>query len=104
MVLPILRKEHTRNLPAAAWTEGDPLQSPVNMTGSDAHIDHNKFRLTKHMPVDALEDEVLFLFGIQGHQEGIIDIAPSKFPDIYDLDQWLELFCSGDKIVQGIAS
>jgi hypothetical protein len=45
------------------------------MLGEGAHVQHDKLRLTKHLGVDPLQDEVLFRFGIQGYQEGVIDIA-----------------------------
>jgi hypothetical protein len=70
------------------------------MFGADAHIVHNQFWLTKHLRIDTLQDKVFFLFGIQCYQEGVIDIAISKFLDINDPALWLELLCNGKKIVQ----
>jgi hypothetical protein len=71
------------------------------MLGEGAHVEHDKFRLTKHLGVDPLQNEVLFRFGIQGYQEGVIDIAIPIFMDVNDRALWFELVCSGNEIVQG---
>jgi hypothetical protein len=71
------------------------MQSLVNMPGKGTHILQDKLRLTKDLCVDTLEDKVLFLFAIQGYQEGIIDITVPEFPDVYD---------PSNKIVQGFSS
>lgn len=80
------------------------MQSLVNMPGKGTHILQDKLRLTKDLCVDTLEDKVLFLFAIQGYQEGIIDITVPEFPDVYDPAQWFELLCNSNKIVQGFSS
>jgi hypothetical protein len=49
-----------------------------------------------------LQDEVLFCLGIQGYQEGVIDIATPIFMDVNDRALWFELICSGSEIVQGL--
>ena len=54
------------------------------------------------MGVDSLQDEVLFSFGIQGYQEGVIDIATAIFMDVNDRALWFELICSGSEIVQSL--
>ena len=75
------------------------------MLCGDAHIEHYKFRLTKHQCVDALQDEVFFTcainFFFQGYQKGVVDIAISEFPDINDPALGPELLCSNRNIVQG---
>ncbi len=80
------------------------MQALANMLGEGAHIQHDKFWLTKHLRVDALQDKVLFPFWIQCYQEGVIDIAIPKFLDVCDLTWWLELFCNSNKIIQVFAS
>jgi hypothetical protein len=60
--------------------------------------------LTKHLRVDALEDKVLFSCGVHGHQEGLIDIAIPKFPDVCNLTDCLKSFCNGKKIIHGLTS
>jgi hypothetical protein len=86
------------------------MQALANMLGEDAHIQHDKFWLTKYLRIDALQNKVFFPSGIQGYQEGVIDIAIPKFLDGYDLTQWLELLCNGNqrfvpnKIIQDFAS
>jgi hypothetical protein len=72
------------------------------MLGEGAHVEHDKFRLTKHLGVDPLQDEVLFSFCIQGYQEGVIDIAISKFMDVNDRALWLKLICSSSEIFQSL--
>ncbi len=72
------------------------------MLGKGAHVEHDKFRLTKHLGVDPLQDEVLFCFGIQGYQEGVIDIATAIFMDVNDRALWFELICSGSEIFQSL--
>ena len=71
------------------------------MLGEGSHVQHDKFRLTKHLGVEALQDEVLFCFGIQGYQEGVIDIAIPIFMDVNDRALWFELVGSSNEIVQG---
>ena len=72
------------------------------MLGEGAHVQHDKFWLTKHLRIDALKDKVLFSFRIQGYQEGVIDVAIPIFLDICDLALWFELVCNGNTIVQGL--
>ena len=74
------------------------------MLGKGAHVQHDKFRLPKNLPVDALKDEVFVCLGIQGYQEGVIDIAISMLSDVHDLGGWFELVGSGNKVVQGLVS
>src|SRR5512139_1724199 len=66
------------------------------------------FRPAKYVRVYALQDKVSFphavYFRIQSHQEGVIDIAITKFPGIYDSSLPDELPGSGDNITQDIAS
>ena len=71
------------------------------MLGEGAEIPHDQFRLTKHPRVEALQDKVRFSRGIQGYQEGVIDIAAPIFPDIQDPAWWRELLGNGNQIVQG---
>ena len=96
----VMSQKHARNFPAAASTELDTLQALTDMFGAGAHILNDKFRLTKHLRVDALQDKMFFPCGIQCDQEGVIDIAMPKFPDINNLTLWIELFCNCKKIVQ----
>jgi len=93
-------QKDVRNLPAAASTEGGTLQTPANMPDANAHIEHYKFRLVKHLSIYALEDKVLFPCGIQCYQEGFIDIAVAEFTDVNNGSLRPELFCNGKKIVQ----
>jgi hypothetical protein len=95
-----MSQKHARNFPAAASTKLDTLQALTDMLGAGAHILNDKFRLTKHLCVDALQDKMFFPCGIQCDQKGVIDIAMSKFPDINNLTLWIELFCNCKKIVQ----
>ena len=84
VVLPVLCQQHAHHFPATARAEGGTLQTLANMLGEGAHVEHDKFRLTKHLGVEALQDEMLFRFGIQGYQEGVIDIAIPIFMDVND--------------------
>jgi hypothetical protein len=70
------------------------------MAGANAHIEHHKFRLMKHLSVYALEDKVFFPCGVQRYQEGLIDIAVTEFTDVNNATLRPELFCNGKKIVQ----
>ena len=84
MVLSFLCQQHAHHFPATARAGWSTLQPLANMLGEGAHVEHDKFRLTKHLGVDPLQDEVLFSFGIQGYQEGVIDIATAIFMDVND--------------------
>ena len=92
----------------AACVKGGMPQTVQDMLRRDAHIPHHEFRLAKHLCVDALQDEVLFPFGIhvsiQGHEEGSIDIAGSQLTDINNRPPRSELCCNGREIVQCITS
>ena len=73
------------------------------MLAEGAHVKHDKFRPAKHLGVDPLKDKVLFFFGIQGYQKGVIDIAIAIFFYGDDLALWFKLICDSDKIIQDFA-
>jgi hypothetical protein len=74
------------------------------MLAEGTHVQHDKFRLAKHLGVDPLKDKVFFFFRIQGYQKGVIDIAIAIFLDGNDLALWFKLVCDWDDIIQGFAS
>jgi len=99
-VVPVfLCQEYAWDFKAAARVKGGILQASLNMLGHSAHVQHDRFRVAKHLRVDALKDKVLFPCGFQGHQEGIIDITVPEFPDLYDRALRFELFCNAENIV-----
>jgi hypothetical protein len=79
------------------------MQSLVNMPGKGTHVLQDKLRLTKDLCVDALQDKVLFLFGIQCYEEGVIDVSVPEFPNVYDPARWFELLCNSNKIIQSFS-
>jgi hypothetical protein len=84
VVLSVLCHEHTWHLPASAFTGGGIIQTLADVPGKGKHILDDKSRLAKDLCVDALKDKVLFLFGIQCYEEGVIDVSVPEFPDVYD--------------------
>ena len=102
MVLSSLCQQNAHHFPATARTGWSTLQALSNMLGEGAHVEHDKFWLTKHLSVDPLQDEVLFSFGIQGYQEGVIDISIPIFMDVNDRALWFELICSSSEIFQSL--
>ena len=102
MVLSVPGQEHAGHFEAAARHKGTVLEVIVHMFRYGAYVAHDIFRLVKYVRVDALEDKMLLSFGIQGNQEGIIDVAVPEFPDVCNLSQWLELLCNCNKIIHGL--
>jgi hypothetical protein len=80
------------------------LQAYVNMGGCDAHIAHDEVRAGKDLRVDALQDKVIFPFPVQRDQEGAVDIAVAKFPDINNPVLRAKLLCYSKKVAQGLSS
>ena len=65
---------------------------------------HNQFRLTKNPGVEALQNKIFFRFGIQGHQEGVIDIAiPISF-NSGDFSRRVESFGGNKRGIQSFTS
>jgi len=61
------------------------------MLGKGAHIEHHQIGPMKDVRVDALEDKVFLLWGIQSNEKSVIDVAIAIFLDVQDMALWLEL-------------
>ena len=69
------------------------------MLGESAHVEHNQLGPAKDVRVDALEDKIFVLWGIQSDEESVIHVAAAIFLDVQDVAGGLELLCDGDEVV-----
>jgi hypothetical protein len=69
------------------------------MLGESAHVEHHQLGLAKDVRVDALEDKIPVLWGIQSNEESVIHVAAAIFTDVQDMAGGLELLCDGDEMI-----
>jgi hypothetical protein len=69
------------------------------MLGESVHVEHYQLGPAKHVRVDALEDKILYLRGIQSDEESVINVAAAIFLDVQDVAGGPELLCDGDEMI-----
>ena len=69
------------------------------MLGESVHVEHYQLGPAKDVRVDALEDKILVLQGIQSDEESVINVAAAIFLDVQDAAGGLELLCDGDEMI-----